>query len=161
LDSNSLARGLLVYNREFLAVRSSPAPSMTGFAVGLRFPLPVEIDQTGEGVVNPDLVQAWAGTFDRAWEPLLDQTAATTAAPGPAQLQQEVTDFLAAHPGVRSRGIPLGARAISNAVQALPFATEIFQRAGGSQFELALAMMESLVAPQVGLLASQSAGTAI
>lgn len=47
LTRDVLARGLLVYSRYYLCVVAQPTPSMTGFAGGLRLPLPVEIDPPG------------------------------------------------------------------------------------------------------------------
>ena len=59
-----LAEALLVYNRYYLAL-----PAMTGFADGLRLPLPIEIDvNTGDWIVNSDLIRVWAGAFDAAWD---------------------------------------------------------------------------------------------
>jgi subtilisin family serine protease len=161
IDRDVLARGLLVYNRYYLAVVSQPAPSMTGFIAGLRFPLPVEIDENGDGVVNKDLIQLWAGTFESAWSPLLDQAASAIAAPTTASLQQAVAAFLTSNPDTLSRGIAIGARAITNPTEAQPLVTEVFRQAGTGQFQLALAVMGNLVNPQIGLLASQIAGAAI
>lgn len=161
ITRDDLARGLLVYNRYYLRVLSQPSPAMTGFASGLRFPLPVEIDPSGEGVVNKDLIQLWAGTFDAAWEPLLDQPASAIATPAAATVQQEAATFLAARPDALSRGIAIGARAITNAKEAQPFVTETFNQAGTGRFDLALAVMDNLVNSQIGLLASETPGAAI
>jgi len=161
LTRDELARGLLVYNRYYLRVLSQPTPSMTGFAGGLRFPLPVEIDANGEGVVNRDLVRMWAGTFEAAWEPLLDQAASAVAVPDAATAQQSATTFLAEHTDTLSQGMSLAVQSITNPVQAQPLVTAVFQQIGAGQLELALTFMDSLVNNQVGLLASQTQGAAI
>ena len=161
LSVDVLARGLLVYNRYYLRVQTQPAPSMTGWQGGLRFSLPVEIDATGEGVVNKDLIQNLAAEFDNGWEPLLDQPAAALVAPAAADLRQAVTDFLASRPTVNERGVALAARAITNPVEAQPFVQEAFNQLGSSRFDVALAFMDSSVNSEIALLASQRAGAAI
>ena len=157
LTRDVLARGLLVYNRYYLGVVAQPTPSMTGFAGGLRFPLPVEIDQTGVGVVNRDLIQRWAGSLEAACESLLDKAAAAVPVPTPARVQQDASAFLAANPDALSRGVALGARAIKNPIEAQPLVAEVFRQVGADgEFELAIAVMDNLLNSQVGLLASQT-----
>jgi GH24 family phage-related lysozyme (muramidase) len=161
LNADVLARGLLVYNRYYLRIASAPAPSMTGWTGGLRFPLPVDIDASGEGVVNKDLIQSLASDFDAAWESLLDRPASAVVAPSPVDLRQSVADFLAATPDSDARGIALGARANANAVESGPFVAEAFNQLGSGRFEVALAFMDSSVNTQIALLASQRAGATI
>ncbi len=155
LTRDVLARGLLVYNRSYLSVVSQP-PSMTGFAGGLRFPLPVEIDQTGVGIVNKDLIQLWAGNLEATCESLLDNAASAVPVRAPADIQQDAAAFLAANPDTLSRGVALGARAMKNPVEAQPVVAEVFRQVGAGEFELALAVMDNLVNYQVELLASQT-----
>jgi GH24 family phage-related lysozyme (muramidase) len=161
LDADTLARGLLVYNRYYLRVVSQPAVAMTGWEGGLRFPLPVQIDANGEAVVNKDLIVGLAGTFDAAWEPLLDQPASAVAAPAAANTQQAVTTFLAATPDTLGRGVSLAARSIKNPVEAAPFVTEAFSQLGASGFDVALAFMDFAVNQNIEMLATQRAGATV
>jgi GH24 family phage-related lysozyme (muramidase) len=161
LTADELARGLLVYNRYYLRLLSQPGASMTGWSGGLRFPLPVEIDASGVATVNVDLIRDLAGTFEAAWEPLLDQSAAAVIQPTPAALNQAVTAFLATTPDVSARGIALSTRSITNPVEASAFVLAIFNQAGAGRFDLALSFMDWLVNPQVSLLASQRDGNTI
>jgi hypothetical protein len=161
LTADQLARGLLVYNQTYLGVLSQPRPSMTGFASGLRLPLPVEIDASGKGVVNKDQINQLAAGFDSAWAPLLDQPATGTATPQPADLQRTVADFLSSNSSADARGIALAARAVTNAVEAGPFVTEAFHQLATGKFDVALAFMNNLVNSEIGLLASQRDGAHI
>jgi hypothetical protein len=157
LTEEQLAKGLLVYNQYFL-----PVPSMTNWKVGLRFPLPIEVNQaTGERVVHPGLIATWATSFDPAWAPLLDQKPGATAAPAAADLDKSARDFLQATPSPTGRGIHLSARALTNATEAQPFIREVFTQLGASAFDTALAFMDSIVIHQFDLLLSQAAGMAI
>ncbi|WP_224362372.1 eCIS core domain-containing protein [Hyalangium versicolor] len=161
LTADDLARGLLVYNRYYLRVLSEPAPAMTGWAGGLRFPLPVEIDSAGVATVNKDLIQSLSSTFDAAWGPLLEQPAAAVTAPPAADLQRAVTDFLTATPDTDAQGRSLATRTITNPVEARPFVLEVLNRVAERKFDVALAFMNATVNTQVSLLASQRDGAAV
>ena len=157
VTSDELAQALLVYNQTYL-----PVPAMTQWRSGLRFPLPIEVDElTGVATLHPLLVRGMAGGFNAAWTPLLDQRAAATAAPQPAVLQADVQAFLASEPTALARGIHLGGRAITNAVAALPFVREAFRQLGAARFEVALELMNNLVNADIQLLAGQRDGAAI
>jgi hypothetical protein len=135
---------------------------MTNWRAGLRFPLPVELDElTGMATVNTDVIRTLAGAFDPAWTLLLDQRASATAAPPAASVQAEVAAFLAAVPSTLNRGMTLGARAITNAQATLPFLREAFSQLGAGGFDVALAMVDELVNRDLGLLAAQRDGAAI
>lgn len=156
---DELAKALLVYSQYYLGV-----PNMTGFKVGLRLPLPIEIDvQTGEWVVNPGLIRTWSQSFDPAWEPLLKQAPADLEVASAADLDKAVSDFLARHPSALARGIALGARLLTNAFDSDQFALRLFDvlEAKGEAFEVALWMMNMLVNHQVQLFNSQGAGAAV
>ncbi len=161
LTADQLARGLLVYNQYYLRVQSKPTPSMTGFASGLRLPLPVEIDASGKGVVNKDLINRLAAGFDGGWGPLLDQPATETVAPQAADLRRTVADFLASNPTAVARGTALAGRAITNALEARPFVLESFRQLQTGEFDVALAFMDNLVNSEISLLASQRDGAAV
>jgi hypothetical protein len=161
LTADQLARGLLVYNQTYLRVLSQPTPSMTGFASGLRFPLPVEIDANGKGVVNKELINQLATGFDPAWGPLLEQPATETVVPGTADLRQTVADFLVSNATADGRGMALATRAKTNALEARPFVLEAFRQLTTGMFDVALAAMNNLVGSDVSLLASQRDGAAI
>jgi hypothetical protein len=157
LTEEQLAKGLLVYNRYHLAV-----PSMTEWKVGLRFPLPIEVNRVnGERTLNPDLIAMWANIFDSAWLHLLDVTPAATAAPTQAALEQSVQTFLQETQSLTARSIHLSARAMRNAREAEPFIQEVFRQATSNAFDLALAFMDQIVIHQFDLLASQTAGQGI
>jgi hypothetical protein len=157
LTEEQLAKGLLVYNQYFL-----PVPSMTNWKVGLRFPLPIEVNQaTGERVVHPGLIATWAASFDPAWAPLLDQKPGATAAPAAVDLDKSARDFLQATPSPTGQGIQLSARALTNATEAQPFIREVFRQLGASAFDTALAFLDSIVIHQFDLLMSQATGMAI
>ena len=135
---------------------------MAGWLAGLRFPLPVEIDEaTGIATLHPSIIRDMAQTFDPAWEPSLDTRAASTVAPPAATLTADVTAFLARQTTVLSRGMHLGARAITNATAELPFIQEVFRQLGGGSFDVALSFMDNLVNREIELLAAQQDGTAI
>jgi hypothetical protein len=161
VTADVLAQGLLVYNRYYLSVLSQPSPSMTGWTGGLRFPLPVEIDASGEAVVNTDLIREMAGEFDAAWEPLLDQPAATVGTPVAADITKAATDFLSSTPDADDRGLSLAARSIRNPVEALPLVTAVFNQLGTDRFDVALGFMDFSVNEEIALLASQRAGAGV
>lgn len=159
ITADELAQGLLVYNRYYIGI-----PSMTKWSAGLRFPLPVQIDETsGVATLHPLQIQALATGFDPAWAPLLDVGAPATTAPPQATLQADVTAFLADpdRSSALSRGIHLGARAITNAVSTLPFLREVFRQLGAGAFDVALNFMDFLVNRQISILAAQRDGAAI
>jgi hypothetical protein len=154
---DELAQALLVYNRHYL-----PVPSMTSFSVGLRLPLPIEIDVTnGDFILNPDMIRLWATSFDPAWIPLLDQAPAGLAMPSSAALDVAVTDFLTAHTTPLDQGIALYARVMSNPFEAVGMSTRLFQRLGASGFDVALEFMNFSVNHQIQLLTSLTPGDAI
>lgn len=157
LAEEQLAKGLLVYNRHYL-----PVPSMAEWKVGLRFPLPIDVNQvTGERTLHPDLIAMWANTFEAAWLPLLSMTPAATAAPAQATLEQSVQAFLQENQTPTERGIQLAARAMRNTRETEPFIREVFRQAASEAFALALAFMDWIVTHQFDLLASQTGGQGI
>jgi hypothetical protein len=157
LTEEQLAQALLAYNQYYLGL-----PSMTKWAAGLRFPLPVEIDETtGIATVNADLIRALAGSFQPAWAAALDQNATATTAPPAATVRADVDAFLAAEPTVLGRGSGLMARAVSNAQASLPFIRDTFVVLGAGGFDVALSFMDWLVNREVSLLARQRDGAAI
>ena len=157
ITEDELAHGLLVYNQTYL-----PVPAMTNWRSGLRFPLPVEIDDaTGVATLHPLQIRALAGAFDPAWAPFLDLRAPATVAPPAATVAADVAAFLARETTTFARGIHLGARALTNAVAELPFIRETFRQLGPASFDVALASMDNLVNREISLLAAQRDGAAI
>lgn len=157
LAEEQLAKGLLIYNRHYL-----PVPSMAEWKVGLRFPLPIDVNQvTGERTLHSDLITMWANTFEAAWLPLLSMTPAATAAPAQATLEQSVQTFLQENQTSTERGIQLAARAMRNTRETEPFLREVFRQAASEAFALALAFMDGIVTHQFDLLASQIGGQGI
>lgn len=157
LTEEQLAKGLLVYNRYYLAV-----PSMAEWKVGLRFPLPIDVNQvTRQRTLHPDVIATWANTFDSTWTPLLDMTPAATVAPMHAALEQSVQTFLQETQTLTARGIHLTTRAMRNAREAEPFIQEVFRQAASEAFDLALAFMDWIVIHQFDILVSQTSGQGI
>jgi GH24 family phage-related lysozyme (muramidase) len=161
VTADILARALMVYNQYYLQITNPPPPTLEKWKGGLRFPLPVEIDQSNVGVINKDQVNSLAGAFVQAWEPLLDQSGAANIVSSAADLQTSVSAFLTATTDTMARGITLSTKAITNPVESSPFINETFRQLAGSGFDVALAFMDSSVNSQIALLASQSAGAII
>lgn len=157
INELELAQALLAFNQHYL-----PLPAMTQWRAGLRLPLPVDIDEaTGVATLNPQRIKDLAGAFQAAWTPLLDQAAAATGVPGPADLTQQARDFLNARRDTASRGIALAVQSVTNAAAARPLVEEVFRQVGAAAVDTALAFMDQLVNRQIDLLASQDDGTAI
>lgn len=152
-----LAQGLLVYNQTYL-----PVPAMTNWRSGLRFPLPVEIDDaTGMATLHPLQIRALAGAFNPAWLPQLDLPAQGVAAVPAATLQGDVAAFLARATSALDRGIHLGAQALTNAAAELPFIQETFRQLGPASFDVALAFTDNLINQGISVLAAQRDGATI
>lgn len=157
LTEEQLGKGLLVYNQHYLAV-----PRMTEWKVGLRFPLPIEVNQeTGEQILNSDLIASLASSFDAAWTPLLAQKPSALSKPTADELKESVKDFLDSTSTPLARGIHLSTRALTNALEAAPFTKEAFSQLGSDAFDTALAFMDSIVIHQFDVLASQPSGVEI
>ena len=157
ISALELAQGLLVYNQTYL-----PVPAMTRWRAGLRFPLPVRLDETTHvGTLHPLNIRALASGFDPAWLPLLDQRAAASATPPVATVRADGAAFLVATPDALGRGIALGARAVTNATIELPFIREVFAQLGANGFDVALQFMNLLVNHEIELLAAQADGAGI
>jgi hypothetical protein len=154
---DELAQGLLVYNQTYL-----PVPAMTNWRFGLRFPLPVEIDElTGVATLHPLQIRALAGAFAPTLAPLLDLRAPATVAAQAATLQADVTAFLGRETTALARGIHLGARALTNAVAEHPFIRETFRQLGSASFDVALAFADNLLDREIRVLAAQREGAGI
>jgi Domain of unknown function (DUF4157) len=157
VSQNELAQALLVYNQTYL-----PVPAMTNWRAGLRFPLPVDIDEgTGMATLHPLLIRSLATAFDPAWTPLLARRAATTTVAPAATLAADVTAFLAREPTASARGIELAARALSNTVADLAFIRASLSRLGATSFDVALSFMDNMVNREIQLLAAQREGAAL
>ena len=157
ISALELAQALAVFNQYYLTV-----PAMARWRAGLRVPLPVRIDDaTHTGILHPLNIRALATGFDPAWLPVLDQRAASSAAPPAATVTADATAFLAANPDALGRGIALGARVVTNATAELPFIREVFVQLAGAGFDVALQFMDNLVNREVDLLAAQANGAAV
>ena len=154
ISQDELARALVVYNQTYL-----PVPAMTNWRAGLRFPLPVEVDQvTGVATLHPLQIRGLASAFDPAWAPLLHRRATAAVAPVPAAVTADVAAFLAREPAASARGVELAARALTNASAELPFIREAFVQLGAASFDVALGFMDNLVNLEIQRLASQRDG---
>ncbi|WP_281560559.1 hypothetical protein [Thalassomonas sp. RHCl1] len=158
IDEETLAKALLVYNRRYLSL-----PDMPAWQVGLRLPLPVQIDETsGVATVNPGAIRSLAATFDQDLIALLDSRTVSNTVPSAAMLTAEVDAFLSRNITAQRRGSNLSARAERN-VQALrPFMEAVFTRVNAADgFALALAFMTDQVNRTISLIGSQQDGAAI
>ena len=154
---DELAQAILVYNSRYL-----PVPALTNFTVGLRLPLPIEIDTaTGDFIVNPGAIRLMAARFDGAWASLLDRSPGALATPSGADLDSAVTDFLAAHTTPLARGVALMSRALSNSFATVGMMTRMFEQLGAGAFDVAFEFMNHTVRHQIELLASLIPGDAI
>jgi hypothetical protein len=157
INEEILARGLMAYNRDYLGL-----PNMNKWRAGLRFPLPVLIDEaTGVATLHPGLILRLSTGFEAAWLPLLDSPSTAVAAVPAATLATDVRDFLARETTASARGIHLSARAKTNAVAELPFIRETFRQLGAAGFDVALEFMNWMVNRGISLLAAQRDGAAI
>ena len=158
IDEETLAKALLVYNQRYL-----PLPGMANWQVGLRLPLPVQIDETsGIATVNPGLIRRLGTAFNQNQAHLLDSLSVANTVPSAAMLNAEVDAFLSRNPDASDRGSTLSARAESN-VQALrPFIEAVFTRLNAADgFALALAFMTAQVNRTMSLIKAQQDGASI
>lgn len=157
LTVDELAKGLLVFNSQFLGV-----PNMTDWKVGLRLPLAVEVNKvTGERTLHTGTVATWAASFDPTLAPLLDQKPAAAATPTADELRRSVEAFLASTTTPLARGLALSTRALLNALEAQPFIDEAFRQLGPDGFEVALEFMTHIVIHQVEAIGAQVPGQQI
>ncbi|MEM8699168.1 MAG: DUF4157 domain-containing protein, partial [Pseudomonadota bacterium] len=160
VDEETLAKGLMVYNRFYLGL-----PNMAQWASGLRFPLPIALSPDPNdasrviGTLHPDVITSLAGTFDAAWTNLLDQAATAPVAPNAAAEDAAATAFLAQNPTIMDRGMGLMHHALTNVTTMFPLYLAINRQLNTNQrFELALEIMNHMVNLQVDMLASQTDG---
>lgn len=157
LSVDMLARGLLAHNQQLL-----PVPTMQNWKPGLRLPLPVMIDASGNAVVNPHLIAILAGGFAPEWTPLLTQAVGAAATVDPAEVKTQVAAFLTGTTNATGRGAGLATRALTNARAEQPFVREALNQisGGGGAAEVALWFMDT-VGAKVSVLSSQAEGVAI
>ena len=148
-----LAKGLLVYNQDYI-----DAPAMTNWKVGLRFPLPIEVENSGKRILDPVLINTWASSFDAAWLPLLSQKPKKAAQPTADELNESVKAFLETTTTPFNRGVMLATKALTNALEAEPFIKAVFSALGADAFDTALGFMQNLVIHQFEALTSQAPG---
>jgi hypothetical protein len=155
LTVETLARGLFGYNQQLLG------PAMANWKPGLRFPLPIRINQTGEALVQPQLIADLAGGFPADQASLLTQPIGAAEASDPADVKARATAFLAERTDATARGFGLGARALTNARAERPFVVEaLHQLAGTAALDVALWFLDWVNA-KVAVLSSQPDGVAI
>ena len=137
---DELARAIVVYNQHHL-----PAGTWVEHRVGLRLPLPVEIDvDSGAWIVNADSVRTWAGSFDGAWLGRLTRAPDALEVPDPlVELPQAAAALLAAHPDAPSLGAELAARALRNPFADVFLVFAALRRLGAGAPEAALSLLET------------------
>ena len=157
LTAEQLAQALAFYSRLYL-----PVPSLTRYQVGLRIPLPIEVDvATGDWVLNSRRISTWAANFDPAWQPVLD------ARPKPLEPADEDGPTLAARQffgdfgSQLERGVELYTRALTNPFGTVLTAFEIMRLLGDQAFFVTLEFFNRTVQHQLSLLASLTAGSGL
>lgn len=154
LTEEQLAEALLLWNDTYLGL-----PSMNQWHVGLRLPLPVDLDDAGVGTVNPDQIRSLAAAFDPKDIDLLDHRAITNVALPAAILAEEARLFLADRPSALARGLAITVRATTNAPGSHRMIAEVFkQLSPAAGFEVALEAIENMSPKEMELLASQTEG---
>jgi hypothetical protein len=155
---DELARAIVVYNQHHL-----PAGTWVEHRVGLRLPLPVEIDvDSGAWIVNADSVRTWAGSFDGAWLGRLTRAPDALEVPDPlVELPQAAAALLAAHPDALSLGAELAARMLRNPFADVFLTFAALRGLGAAAPEAALSVLDNVVGHQAALLAATSAGSAV
>lgn len=156
--AEQLARAFAVYSQTYL-----PVPSLAAYRVGMRIPLPIEIDTaTGGWILSSARVIEWAALFDPAWLPVLDQRPAPLAPAdedGPGLI---AAMFLGEFDTAQQRGIALLARMLTNPFDAVLPAFEILRLLGDDEaFFVTLAFFDNAVNHQLSLLASLTAGSGL
>lgn len=154
---DELARAIVVYNQHHL-----PAGTWVEHRVGLRLPLPVEIDVgSGAWIVNADSIRTWAGSFDGAWLGRLTRAPDPLEVPDPlVELPQAAATLLATHPDAPSLGAELAARVLRNPFADVFLVFAALRTPGADAPQTALSLLENMVGHQTALLAATSAGNA-
>jgi hypothetical protein len=157
---DELARAIVVYNRLYL-----PAQTWAEHRVGLRLPLPIEIEQpSGTWIVNADSVREQAAQFDGAWLSRLTHAPTPLDLPDPmAGLPQEASTLIAGNPAASALGTALMASVLRNASASVFLLFEVLRQLTGSvqPIDVALALLDGMVTHQAALLASTSAGQGV
>ena len=154
LTEEQLALALLRFNDTYLGL-----PNMTKWRVGLRVPLPVDLDAAGIGTLNPDQIRAMAASVEPAWMDLLDHRATTNVALPAPLLAEEARLFLADHPSAFARGLAVTIRATTNAPASHALIAEVFkQLTPVAGLEVAIEAIENMAPREMELLANQTAG---
>jgi hypothetical protein len=132
---------------------------MARWRVGLRLPLPVDLDGAGIGTVNPDQVRFAAAAFDPTQMDLLDHRAiANVALPAPL-LAEEARIFLAERPTAFARGLAITVRATTNALASHQLIAQVFkQLSPAAGLEVALEAIENVSPNEMEMLANQTSG---
>jgi hypothetical protein len=163
LTVDELARGLAIYGE--VMVPNLPMyksdHKLRNWRAGYRLVLPVMIDATGEGVVNPKAVKSDAGLYPDDALGELDSPAPARATVAPADLQKQVEQFLVDQPTATGRGMALGYRVMTNAAEAQDLVIAVLGKlAGDEQLEAAL-YCTNYIGARVDVVASQPGGVAI
>ncbi|MEL6476896.1 MAG: DUF4157 domain-containing protein [Pseudomonadota bacterium] len=160
IDEETLAKGLMVYNRFYLGL-----PNMAQWQAGLRFPLPIALAPDPNdasriiGTLHPDVIVSLAGTYDAAWNNLLDQGATALVAQGAPAQDAAAAAFLGQHSSMMARGMALAHRALTNMPETFALYLALNRQLNQDQrFELVLAILDAMVNRQVDILASQTEG---
>jgi hypothetical protein len=155
---DELARALVVYNQYHL-----PAGTWTEHNIGLRLPLPIEIEAgTGNWILNADDVRAWATAFDGSWLARLTSPPEPLGMPEPlSRLPQEAAAVRAAHPTPLELAVHLQARILRNPFADVFLVLEILRELGADTVEVVLSLLDVSVDHQARVLASTTAGNAL
>jgi len=120
VSAGQLARALGAYN-------SGVLQDMKQWEAGLRFALPIIIDEKSEeGVVNSPGIQALASGFEDAKLGWLTQPAGVPATRDDSQVKEAANKFLMENRDPTARGYGLANRALTNAEKEQRFILECF-----------------------------------
>jgi hypothetical protein len=159
LTARKLAQAIAVYNQIYL-----PATTMANYKVGLRIPLPIEVDQADNAwIIEPDFIQSQAAAFVSSWQ-VIEQRPSALELPNPAALREQSLALIQNTPTLQAKGIQLHALAMTNPFDAVFLTFEVFRQLGADAFATALVYAQSSYAMQNHqnrLLASLTAGNAL
>jgi hypothetical protein len=154
---DEIARALVVYNQHYL-----PTATWSAHQVGLRLLLPVEISSdTGAWTVNADLIRTWTASFDGAWLYRLTTPPSPLEVLDPLDLADQVNAFISSEKDQSALAAELGAGVLRNAFDNLFVVYEGLRQIGDRAFGVVLDLLDGVLAHQLDVLASTSAGNGV
>lgn len=158
---DQLAAAIVVYSTQYL-----PASSMANWKVGLRLPLPIEIDTTTNPntptwVVNSDSIRQWAAQFVPGASDPRTLEAADLDQPDADTLETDATNYISAQGSLSALSADMYAKALTNPFDEVFMLFAVFAQLGGDAVQVALGLTDELVDHEFSLLGTLTAGAAI